>query len=1182
MPILNRRVQKSPRHLVLRHAKKRFGTPDESNARSLGRVGGPEPLEKGEERLYSYYKPSLVAGTFDITTEQYLSNGSQKALKLTASQPFTVVAPQWALPAGAIHSQYPPEGHADNIETLPHVVLTDPHLPWERIATDIDQPDQGDNVIPWLALMVFTPEELQLPEGHALLASQTETKTVNISLGRLKEQTDISRVIPLDTVENNLETEADFIFVEPGLFNELTTEYDPKILSGFKDGKQTKCSVSRYKWLAHVRNINTLGMADSGEFEDEEGVFGVVVAHRAGPMDNEVAKPLIAHLVSIEFVAGTDWPAKGSNRIALTSLYSWTYMSLPADSFSVGQAMLHLGDTMAMLQPPKPTINRLLENDQTKWIGQRMKDGYTLAKYRTSTGEISAALYRGPFAPTTIEHKLKTMSFFGTELQTLDKQTGLMDLTYCVAWHVGRTLALGDQAFTSALGRLRTAIHREGLKIAQKEALKAESNHSVVDLKDALGSLSRGIQKLNEISSGTDTGRSVPGHAVRWARDAAEPLDVSFGSPAISRRFKAAATDVMRTLSSSSDGNVYNEINAHNFPDWPIVMSWVLDRMYLGNLPSHYIIPDPTHLPRESLRFFHIDPNWVEALIDGGLAVANQVEKDDDKIRACIKDAITTYLHTKLGGDGPGSYYPQVPTHGFLLRSELVTKYPDLIVEAPFTDTAKEELDQKPATILRQENLDSTVLLALFDRQPGAPDFKQLILRQPPHQQSFAAAFQLTPHEMFMKVRKVYTGDTEDKPDIKQLLMNAQPFPMVNPLNPPPNPAPAQPGDSPAPFIWGPNNSIRTLKFPHYADLTYDILTNKFNHGFHGFDPTKQKVPTSALMGIQLNNPMLFLEIRDEKRDPMNPKPPPSLRMLGAAAATDQTSTSAPRILRASDMFDLTSSLPSLSLPRTTGEPAPPPAPRLLPEITDDEYAIITDPTRPIPPDATPEDAASRSLSRARGGQGAFFAPAGWPKLSYACYGFGTYARSTTTVPMWPNPPELRQDLIFSIQVDPDSVADFNLYELQIYIRLGPPTGDRKRIAIKYDGPGARMLSNLRFNVIPVTAPDGNLLIRLLPRSTRDAGVPLTMVQELSFVLNGVVVNQYPDKDLDKNSTATVYTVVTEMYGSRGAQVISDDSPNPFVITLRKPEGMEYDVDEVGEQEVFDRGEGGEGDDLRY
>ncbi|KAF8415889.1 hypothetical protein BGX38DRAFT_1147667 [Terfezia claveryi] len=961
MPILNRRVPKSPRHLALRHAKKRFGTPDEHAHVFGGIVGKPEALAPGEERLYSYYKPSLVAGTYDVTTEQYISNGTHKALKLTAVQSFTVVTPQFALPAGAIHSQYPPEGHADVVETLPHVVLTDPHLPWERIATDKKQPDEGFNTIPWLALMVFTPEELQLPEDHPLLRNQTETKTVTLSLARLLEQS-VSRVIPSSFLESNPDTEADFIFIEPGMFNELTTEYDPEIL---KEGAQDKCSVSRYKWLAHVRNINTLGMADSGEFEDEEGVFGVVVAHRAGPMDNEVAKPLIAHLVSIEYVAGTPWPLALDKRVALTSLYSWTYMSLPADSFS---------------------------------------------------GAGDANRTHGP------------------------------DLLHCVA--CGQNSSAGRSGVHGCLGRLRTAIHREGLKLAQKEALKAE-NHPVVDLKDALGSLSRGIRTLNEISSGTST-RNVPGHAVRWVRDAAEPLDISFASPAVSTRFKAAANTVMAELSSSKDGNVYNEINAHNFPDWPIVMSWVLDRMYLGNLPSQYIVPDPTHLPRESLRFFHIDPNWVEALIDGGLAVANQVEKDDDKIRVCIKNAITKYLQTPMG-KGSGAYLPQVPTHGFLMRSELVTKYPDLILEAPFTDTSEEEMELKPASILRQENLDSTVLLALFDRVPGSPDFKTLIFRQPPHQQSFAAAFQLTPSQMYLQFRRVYTGPTSDPPDEKKLNINS-------------DPRLRQGGAA-------------------KADL-----------GAHGHpaqqpdavpgDPRQETPATGDLIDafIAHAGPRHHTR-RHRNHRPANPARRENVR---------------PNLL------------PPLPLsPRTTGEPAPPPPPRL---VGPSPRRNTTSSPSPLP--APP--------LRRRRGERVSSTPAGYPKISYSCYGFGTYARASITVPMWPNPPDLRQDLIFSIQIDPDSIYDFNLYELQIEIRLGPMGGQRKTLARNYDGPGARMLSNLRFNVIPVTSEDGNLLIRLLPR------------------------------------------IVTEKYGSRGDQVISDKtSDHPFVIVMRKPEGSEYDIDAV-------------------
>lgn len=41
--------------------------------------------------------------------------------------------------------------------------------------------------------------------------------------------------------------------------------------------------VSRYQWLAHVRNVNTKNMANA-PLEDN-GLFSVVHAHRTGPFN---------------------------------------------------------------------------------------------------------------------------------------------------------------------------------------------------------------------------------------------------------------------------------------------------------------------------------------------------------------------------------------------------------------------------------------------------------------------------------------------------------------------------------------------------------------------------------------------------------------------------------------------------------------------------------------------------------------------------------------------------------------------------------------------------------------------------------------------------------------------------------------------------------------------------------
>ena len=526
-------------------------------------------------------------------------------------------------------------------------------------------------------------------------------------------------------------------------------------------------------------------------------------------------------------------------------------------------------------------------------------------------------------------------------------------------------------------------------------------------------------------------------------------------------------------------------------------------------------------------------------MIDGGLSVGNQMQNLQDTARGCIKDAIDKYLQTPFG-EGDHAYLPQIPTHGFLLRSELITKYPDLIVEAPYPDsTSQTDRLKKPVTTLRQENLDSNVLLSLFDREPGGADFKQLILRQPPHQQSFAAAYRLDPAtdkdpmKINLHFRHVYTEPSTDDPIQRQ-----------EPREPDNNPIPST--DPTTPFIWAINNSVGTLKFPQYATMAYDILTTKMSKD--RFDPTKQPKSSSALIGIQLNNPMLFLEIRDTRRPKYDFNANIGTRTLGMrdpAFPPILPPAHIPHIRRVKDLFDLTASLPlpsSRICDPNNLQPAPIPHPRLLPILTDEEFTYLT---------TIPE------LGRAIRASGD--GPAGYPEITYQCYGFGKHARETVTVPMYPNPPPLRQDLIFSIQVNPKNVAQFGLEEISILLRLGPMDLSRKTLALEYDGPGARMLSNLRFNVIPVTNKDGNLLLRLLPRSTTGS-VPMVSIVELSFALNGIVVNRLPDNKLTDGSY-NVYPVIMEKYVGRRPRQIDDESDNPFIITVKKVVGNEYDDD---------------------
>lgn len=130
-------------------------------------------LKQGEQRLHSFYAPRLEAGDYTIEVKQDINTvpsetpAKQENTKtLKSSQTFTVVAPRFALPAGSIHSMFPAPGGAEPAKTLPHVVLNDPHLPWERDALGEKGIDVEKNQIPWLAVLVFTQEELRLDEKH--------------------------------------------------------------------------------------------------------------------------------------------------------------------------------------------------------------------------------------------------------------------------------------------------------------------------------------------------------------------------------------------------------------------------------------------------------------------------------------------------------------------------------------------------------------------------------------------------------------------------------------------------------------------------------------------------------------------------------------------------------------------------------------------------------------------------------------------------------------------------------------------------------------------------------------------------------------------------------------------------------------------------------------------------------
>ena len=633
-----------PRNLARRNARR------VKNVR-LARAGGkitdaPPPLDLGQEQLFSFYTPSLEAGEYSVSVTQTLTSPS------TADKPFLipetgnpqlfdVVAPRYSLPDGAIHSSFPPQGYGALAKTLPHVVLSDPHLPWARNASASPAPGDPEytrNMVPWLAVLVFTQHELTLSAaqlstmftGTSLKTSaqQTQTLTVNIPVAEVEKIKSTISPISGVTPDPSEDANIDVILVQSALFSELFTSYD---VNGLQVPGQSGPDVARYKYLAHVRDINTLGMADAGV--EDNGVFGIVVSHRTGPLSNTQPQPVVAHLVSIEGVESTfmnsQWPIpKDVQFVALTSLYSWNFVTLPEGSFDIKTTFVNLGTTpngLNLLRVPDTILSSI---DTSKPVGARMKsrleDGYTLTKYRTALGEETAAIYRGPFTPTLVPYPLLPpqptlkscwLSDSGIDLQIMDPAVGIMDITYSVAWQLGKTLAVADPLFTTALGRLRTDIYSGGLSGAKIAILRERGMHKTRS--DIVDSLSGTLQRLNILHKKTEGLYGQGGSmADRWQRPVQPMPNLSYYSPEVQDLFDEHARDVSSKLILSCDGDGtqhYDELNSASSADWMIVLKWVLDKMYLYSIPAQYLITDPSHLPPESLRFFHVDRNWTDA-----------------------------------------------------------------------------------------------------------------------------------------------------------------------------------------------------------------------------------------------------------------------------------------------------------------------------------------------------------------------------------------------------------------------------------------------------------------------------------------------------------------------------------------------------------------------------------------
>ena len=174
-------------------------------------------------------------------------------------------------------------------------------------------------------------------------------------------------------------------------------------------------------------------------------------------------------------------------------------------------------------------------------------------------------------------------------------------------------------------------------------------------------------------------------------------------------------------------------------------MRWLTRLRLLEPIPFQYLVPSEDMLPSETIRYFHIDRNWVDALIDGALSVTLTStrerqwllkEMDDGKTRYSslmedldvaenLADEYRNYVTSKSNSTTSTKQVGSKLT-GFLFRSSVVRDYPGLEITGYRSENRSEPWEDKnQVSIHRFARLSESIIMVIFNGCPTHIRFQE-------------------------------------------------------------------------------------------------------------------------------------------------------------------------------------------------------------------------------------------------------------------------------------------------------------------------------------------------------------------------------------------------------------------------------------------------------------------------
>ncbi|MBV9957862.1 MAG: hypothetical protein JO360_05540, partial [Acidobacteria bacterium] len=480
----------------------------------------------------------------------------------------------------------------------------------------------------------------------------------------------------------------------------------------------------------------------------------------------QIGAPWVAHLVSLEgyenyLVDSPAWPS-GTNNVRLVSLYSWNFTCL-SESGDFRDLMLNLiqgeavGGAGLLLRLPVTSAQQPSGSAQAT-VQQALNEGYAAVSYETMIGDDTFAWYRGPFAPAPrplFQHGTP----YGSSAAAMiyDQSNALFDQSYAVAWQTGRLVALADQSFGAKLLAWRRAGNRTVNLLAAR--LNSSTVQSLTACRTLTAKGSDGVDQLRSLLKRDLVSSSFMSYLTGdFSKNVAPLIAQSAAAPSVSRAVAAAlteksspaaATNPIETLRSLYDNPAVQQLlldpkGAGQLSDAAVsgkgveavgdapsngtdplldyITAWLGQLRLFYGVPFVNLVPDARMLPQESLRFFFIDPNYLDALVAGALSIGMQSSRDQllqavtyPGLLAAAQQA-TLQVRSKLSGRAPQAASVQVSEisqqagmAGLLLRSSVVSGWPGLEVRV-YSD----EDGTTPLPLARMDRLAPDLLLCLF------------------------------------------------------------------------------------------------------------------------------------------------------------------------------------------------------------------------------------------------------------------------------------------------------------------------------------------------------------------------------------------------------------------------------------------------------------------------------------